>query len=229
MLIKKIINSINFGIARLHKNRRIKFCVCPCKVNLGSGLDLVDNWINIDLSLFALFQSFPRFFLKIIYRYSSVRNWYSFITIDSRLKRGVLIHHNLKYGIPFDDNQIDYIYTSHFLEHIFKSEADFLLQDCYRCLKKGGILRICIPDLAFIIARYLEGDKNYALDNLYNADQDDSSGSHKYMYDFEMIKEILKSKGFTEIERLSFRKSRLPEIERLEYREDDSLYVEAVK
>ena len=45
-------------------------------------------------------------------------------------------------GIPFPDDSIDDIFSSHFLEHLDDSDARDFLQECMRVVKKGG--RICI-------------------------------------------------------------------------------------
>jgi len=49
--------------------------------------------------------------------------------------------------LPFEDNKFINIYSSHFLEHLKFSEAQYLVRQLYRCLDKGGILRIVVPDM----------------------------------------------------------------------------------
>lgn len=51
------------------------------------------------------------------------------------------------------------------------------------------------------------------------------------MYDFSAIREVLHKVGFDEIQRSSYRKSSIPDIEYLdlEFRRNESLYVEAIK
>jgi predicted SAM-dependent methyltransferase len=50
---------------------------------------------------------------------------------------------NAENGLPFDSESIDEILAKHFLEHIFKIK--FVLDECYRVLKKGGIFIIEVP------------------------------------------------------------------------------------
>ena len=52
---------------------------------------------------------------------------------------------------------------------------------------------------------------------------------HKYMYDFDMIKRELVDAGFKKIRRCKFKEGNLPDVDRLDNRPKDSLFVEAVK
>ena len=62
-------------------------------------------------------------------------------------------------GIPFEDQQYDAVYHSHVLEHLDPADGDRLLEDCYRVLKPGGVLRIVIPNLEQIATLYLENHR----------------------------------------------------------------------
>lgn len=86
-----------------------------------------------------------------------------------------VINYNLLDGIPADNNSTDVIYHSHVLEHFSKSDGIKFLQECYRVLKVGGILRIAVPDLETIVKEYLQ--------NLELA----VSGDEKAMLNYEWI------------------------------------------
>lgn len=47
--------------------------------------------------------------------------------------------------LPFPDESIESIVSHHFFEHLSSDGFINLLDDCYRVLKKGGILRIIVP------------------------------------------------------------------------------------
>src|SRR5574344_1513960 len=53
-----------------------------------------------------------------------------------------VIAYDLTKKLPFEDNSFEVIYHSHLLEHFEKSFAPIFLKECYRVLKKGGIIRI---------------------------------------------------------------------------------------
>lgn len=62
---------------------------------------------------------------------------------------------NILKGLPFEDGTIDAIYSSHLFEHLTKKQANNLLIECNRVLKKNGIIRITVPDLENICREYL--------------------------------------------------------------------------
>ncbi|MBF0450584.1 MAG: methyltransferase domain-containing protein [Candidatus Magnetomorum sp.] len=88
------------------------------------------------------------------------RDW---INIDIQSTGPDVIAHNLFLGIPYSDNSVDVVYHSHVLEHMPKQFAPDFLNDCFRVLKKGGIIRVAIPDLERIVREYLSHLEN-ALD-----------------------------------------------------------------
>lgn len=62
---------------------------------------------------------------------------------------------DLRKSLPFKNESIDCIYNSHVLEHFEKYKAKYFLQEIYRVLKPGGIIRVVVPDLEKICREYL--------------------------------------------------------------------------
>lgn len=59
-----------------------------------------------------------------------------FINIDMYDIPGVdLVHDLSKFPWPFEDNSVDEIFSSHFLEHFSGSDFSLIMQECYRILK----------------------------------------------------------------------------------------------
>lgn len=52
---------------------------------------------------------------------------------------------DLEKGLPFADNSFDVVYAAELIEHLYN--PDFLLEECNRVLKKGGIVIISTPNL----------------------------------------------------------------------------------
>jgi predicted SAM-dependent methyltransferase len=148
----------------------------------------------------------------------------------------------------FKDVSAQFIYTSHFLEHIdYPNEATEFVRQCYRILRRGGVLRIVVPSIEKIIAAYTNDDKDFfeiqatlhpdwcttKLEHLMYALQQD--GRHRYGYDFETMKKLLIMGGFTQIVQSDFNSSEFTEL-RIDYRgvKDNhgnhlSLFTEAIK
>lgn len=67
-----------------------------------------------------------------------------------------VVQHDVRRGIPFDEEQFEAVYHSHILEHLPPYMGRQLIAECYRVLKPGGVLRIVVPDLERIAKLYLK-------------------------------------------------------------------------
>jgi predicted SAM-dependent methyltransferase len=218
------------GYARRHRRVLPKGEGGVVKVNLGCGLAVAAGWINVDASLNALVASWPRAMHKLLYRLSGSNRYYSLEQYCDLLENHVFMHHDLSHSIPLKDETADFVYSSHFLEHLFKTDAERLLKDCHRVLKPGGIVRICVPDLAYAISLYVAGEKEQMLANYFFVEDKDSFlARHKYMYDFELLKTLLEKIGFSQVTRCNYQEGRTPDLAVLDNRPEESLYVEAVR
>jgi SAM-dependent methyltransferase len=63
---------------------------------------------------------------------------------------------DLRSELPFPEGSFDAVYHSHVLEHFSRADGLKLLQDCLRVLRKGGIVRVAVPDLERIARAYLQ-------------------------------------------------------------------------
>ena len=88
------------------------------------------------------------------------------INVDFNSNTDKVIKYDLTQTLPFQNNSFDVVYHSHLLEHFPKNYAPKFLNDCFRILKTGGIIRVVVPDLEQIIKQYnrlleesLKGDK----------------------------------------------------------------------
>jgi predicted SAM-dependent methyltransferase len=78
------------------------------------------------------------------------------INIDLVASGTDVISYDLSQGIPLPTNSCDVVYHSHMLEHLRPSDVPSFIQENYRVLKSGGIIRIVVPDLESICRLYLE-------------------------------------------------------------------------
>ena len=151
------------------------------KVNLGSYMDMFYyNWINIDILDLHEHANNQAFVFK---------------------------QHDVTKGLPFEDNSVDIIYQSHLLEHLDRGKALQLLKECFRVLKKGGIMRLIVPDTKKIAKQYVEGridEYRYINVGVENGIDDADSfynllmAGHKTLYDASLNK-TLQQIGFTDI------------------------------
>jgi len=66
-----------------------------------------------------------------------------------------------KKSLPFSDNCVNAIFTSHVLEHLDDESLIFLLKECYRILKPKGILRISVPDMDKAMEAYKNNNYSF--------------------------------------------------------------------
>ena len=227
---RTVIDQITRFLGWLHKNQRVALPPTnqPVKVNLGSSLVVTGDWINIDGSLSAFAARRPPALLKIIYRLASMRVQYSEAEYLRILRGHRFLHHNLEYGIPLPTACADYVYSSHFLEHLSKSHGEQLLHEAGRILKPGGMIRIAIPDLSQTIAAYQAGDKVAAMDGIFAYLDLGYFARHRYMYDFDMLQDLLGRAGFVAIHQCNMYEGDVPDSAILDNR-PGSLIVEATK
>ncbi len=147
----------------------------------------------------------------------------------STIQNHFFVHHDFRYGIPLPDDSADYLYSSHFLEHLDKRMGHYLLVECYRVLKPGGALRIAAPDLEHAWRMYQTGEKERMLHDYFFIDGATGFSQHRYLYDYQMLADIFKEIGFVHIVRAVFRQGRVPDLDLLDNRADYTLFVEAQK
>lgn len=61
---------------------------------------------------------------------------------------------NLCGRLPLEDVAAELVYSSHFLEHIPRDQVASFLQECWRILKPGGVLRLVLPDMENLCRAY---------------------------------------------------------------------------
>jgi SAM-dependent methyltransferase len=229
-MLRRAIDATNRAISRVRRNRRIRIPAHfnTVNVNLGCGLAIAPGWVNIDGSMNALLASFPSSFFPIAYKLTGANRYYSVNEYVSLLTDNYFVHHDLSYNIPLEDGCVDNLYSSHFLEHLHRADAISLLKECRRVLKPGGRLRLSIPDLKYAVQLYLSGERDKSMrDFFFVEDKENDYSRHKYMYDFEMISSILQDVGFTNVTKSEYQIGEVPDLDKLDNREQESLFVEA--
>ncbi len=229
---RNIIEILSNLMGWLKKNQRITSSSNSNKIqiNLGCGLAVAKDWINIDGSLNALIAGMPKSLHAVAYRLTGANRYYSKNEYCRLLGDHHFVHHDLAHGIPFKDGVVDFIYSSHFLEHLFYKDAQHLLKESFRVLKVGGIIRISVPDLKYAVDLYHSGKKHEMLKNYFFVEDDASNyARHKYMYDFGLLSESLSLAGFQNIRRCKYQEGLTPDLEKLDNRPEESLFIEATR
>ena len=209
------------------------------KLNLGCGPVQPAGWINIDGSNRAFLSSKLSWFDNMMVKlgvfpasdFSSKTTWA-----------------NLFKGVPYPDNSVACIYAGELWEHFEHADAYALTKECYRVLKPNGVLRVCVPDGPTFWGRYLEiyneemakpraeqqakpliAHTQLFFNEIYTRRRwlGSMGHTHKWNFDEVQLREMFENSGFSSVERMQFRTSRIPDVERVE--RSDFLIIEGVK
>ena len=162
------------------------------------------------------------------------------INIDIDADPTVNVAADLSRSLPFRSETVDFIHSEDFIEHIDAEPGLVFLQEAFRVLRPGGVMRIATPDLRALIrevyfgrneehlrwcSEYLEAEGPCAALNMHMR----MNGGHRFIYDEEHLTRVLEQTGFT-VKRVSYNRSSHPELRYLELRNFGlSLFVEATK
>jgi predicted SAM-dependent methyltransferase len=142
---------------------------------------------------------------------------------------------NLAYGIPFGDATVDAIFHEHLLEHIPLQAGIAVMDESFRVLKPGGILRIGVPDAGELLTSYVgDGErieaihpgrptKMLAVQELFYWHR------HTTMYDEETLALMFRAGGFPSPAARKFGDTNLDAAPDTERRRAETLYMEAAK
>lgn len=123
-----------------------------------------------------------------------------FINVDTEAFPHVHHVRNVQDLSVFENETADLIYASHLLEHISHLKLHEVLKEWARVLKRGGILRLAVPDLDKIISFYNSSgnDINQIVAALMGG-QDYEYNYHKAVFNEKYLSDLLKNAGFTNI------------------------------
>lgn len=204
------------------------------KLNLGCGPQILDGWTNVDYSLGAKVSKTP--VLGTLARQVGL----------FRVKWDPRIHlQDLTKPLGWDSGSVDFIYSSHTLEHLRREDGDRLIGECARVLKPGGVLRIVVPCLERIVENYRRGELSadrMVEELLVLPDRDmsalkrlafglfDDGHMHKCMYDHTALVALMRKHGLEAKARAPF-DSGIPDIREIEiaHRAEGQVVVEGSK
>lgn len=130
----------------------------------------------------------------------------------------------------FPDESFDCVFASHVLEHLHPDVAERCLREAHRVLRRGGVVRIAVPDLDRMVAEYDQADPERFLWSVYQGRTRSAKRSvrHWWHYNARSLATLLADCGFREIERRAYREGRCPDVERIDNR-PGSLFMEGTR
>jgi len=158
--------------------------------------------------------------------------------------------------LPFPDCSLDVIFTEQFIEHIPQAGAKFFMEEAYRTLKVGGVIRQSTPQLEKLISIYRDENSCVSREAVVDRHLDRhrrgvnhiiatgcqfindqfSLWGHQFIYDRDALIRLTEDAGFEAITWCEFGKSDHPNLVNLERHADTewmkseiSMFCEATK
>ena len=120
------------------------------RVNIGCGQTPTPGWRNFDNSPSLRLARLP-VLPELLLRLRILKNeQYSFIRFA---RSNSLEFANAAARIPLPDESVEALYSSHMFEHLSPAGVSRFLNEALRVLKKGGIIRLAVPDLRVLVNR----------------------------------------------------------------------------
>jgi SAM-dependent methyltransferase len=196
------------------------------KLNLGCGPSGIKGWINYDWGILPFISKYP-YLRQLLIRIKILSKNYAVSWPVVKLV-------DIRKRFPLESESVNYIYCSQVLEHFEKYTALDILKECYRVLKKNGVIRIVLPNLKKMVGKYKNADE-FTRDFFgYEKDKKGFTNifirGHQWMYDELSFRKLLMV-VFEKIEKRKFREGLVPDLNKLdlELHRDHSFYIEAIK
>jgi predicted SAM-dependent methyltransferase len=127
-------------------------------------------------------------------------DWPGFVNIDGIDRPHIHFVQSLTRLDRFHDDSVEFIYTSHTLEHFPRALTLQILREWYRVLIPGGRLCISVPDFDRILEAYqLSGDVDTILPPLFGG-QDYPFNFHFTTFNKVSLGRSLMDAGFSSVE-----------------------------
>lgn len=172
---------------------------------------------------------------------------YDYINLDVSTNSDIICDLEKK-NLPFKNNQFDTIVCISAINYFERKRAIEILKEVYRVLEYGGIFRISTQCLDKLINHYINKNKfffnqtgknnlplfpgeNFSekLLNWFYGFETIEGHKTKYIYNFEILSNILKNIGFKNIENKKFLDSKIKNIDKIDNREDQCFFLECEK
>ena len=103
---------------------------------------------------------------------------------------------------PFSDDTFNGLYTEHVLEHLSFSSVLKALNEAYRVLQTGSLVRIILPDLD---RAFEEGTDR--VEQLWRIHELTQMYGHVSLWNYELMHSVLSDTGFVNIRKAEYRDS----------------------
>jgi len=196
------------------------------RLHLGCFNRPVDGWHNTDIT--------PHIWLSRIPGTALMLRCVGLLS-EERLREhraGIYrrVHYlNVTKRFPFPGESFEAVFSSHMLEHIHGTFVPHLFSEVSRVLQPGAIFRVAVPSLELAMRIYRPDAPDDCLNLIFENNHGLSKNIHKWMYTEESLARVFREAGFTAVAPQRYRSGRLPNLEAVDNRPENSIYVEGEK
>lgn len=120
----------------------------------------------------------------------------------------------------WDFNDLDYVYSEHFLEHLTIEKGVEFLVNAGNSMKEGGLLRLSTPNLEWVLKTHyrwndLDSDE-IALQSVASINRAFYGWGHRFLYSPWLLNELLSGMGYKDIAFKSYGESDVGEFKGIE-------------
>lgn len=163
------------------------------------------------------------------------------VNIDKEWKHNPDIQMDyLKLSDVFQSCSVDHIFSCHSIEHLAWPDGVIkFLRATLVALRRGGVLRLVVPDLMKVAKLYVAGDDLKGIyDGPYHEGPDCPATrfmyfcrawEHTVLFDEQLLSMLMSEAGYVQIGRMSFGQSDIPELCNIDRFESESLSIEGMK
>jgi len=155
----------------VHLNKRLVNNICVLNKVINRQVNRIKHPEYVLFKISRAFEKYVNKFKKVNREYVNIgggpvflhEKFFTFdINVTSNKSQG-RINFDFSKGVafPFEDNSIKGIYTSHCLEHLFDNQVFKILEQSYRILQPGGVIRIALPDMEMMFDAYEARDASF--------------------------------------------------------------------
>lgn len=115
--------------------------------------------------------------------------------------------------IKLNERSVKYIYNSHILEHIPRSQVRKVVKEWYRVLEDKGKLFVCVPDIENLFKIYLDNLEDYDKEDkqqvvelscgIVYGGQVNKYDFHYMGYSMKTLKKLLEEIGFIDVKHIN--------------------------
>lgn len=204
----------------LRKESRVK------RLHIGAFDQPAPGWYNTDITPHLFIARMP--LLPMLMHRVGALDDQRFLQHQSGVFRQ-LHYLNVRRPLRLSANSVEAVFSSHVLEHIAFEDALRLLREVRRVLQPGGVVRTSVPDLDRIVADFVPEEADKTAWMIFESRGRKDKNAHRWLYNAHSLTALLREAGFEEVRRCEYRTGRCPDIDFLDNRPEQSVFVEATK